>query len=147
MSVTDVNKKAFDYFDSGFSCAEAMFRAVVEIVNPAEAGSMTKIATGFAGGVGGTHEELCGALAGGIMALGYLTGRTEPGADNQPAKDIAAALRQCFIDKFGATKCQAVLDLLGPQENSMKCKRLTGELAGDLYRMLQENGYLGQGRD
>ena len=142
MKNQSVNQKAFNYFNSGLNCAEAVFRAIVEIENETQAEEMMKIATAFGGGVGGTHEELCGALAGGVMAVGHLVGRTEPGADTQAAKDITSELHQCFIDKYGTTKCQELLDVLGPQENNMKCKQLTGELAGDLYRILQENGYL-----
>ena len=142
MNHEDVSKKVFSYHDSGFNCAEAVFKAIVETVNEADAKAMTKIASTFLVGVGGTHEELCGALSGGILVIGYLMGRTEPGIDIQPAKDMTAALRQCFIDKYGTTQCQALLDKLGPQENSMKCKRLTWELAGDLYLLLKKNGYI-----
>ena len=27
-----------------------------------------RMATGFGGGVGGTHQEMCGALSGGVLA-------------------------------------------------------------------------------
>lgn len=143
MNEWKVNRRAFDLFDSGFNCAESVFRSIVETVDEAGAREMTKIASAYAGGVGGTRDELCGALAGGIMAVGYLMGRTEPGADIQRGKDIAAALRRCFLDKYGTTRCGEVLDSLGPQENSLKCKDLSGDIAGELYRILKENGCLG----
>ena len=142
MTYEDVRERAFCYHNSDFNCAEAVFRSIVEIVNDSEAKEMTKIASPFVQGVGGTREELCGALAGGIMAIGYLMGRTEPGVDIGQAKDVASMLRSGFIEKYGTTKCQSVLDMLGPQENSMKCKELTGGLAGDLYLLLKENGYI-----
>jgi len=136
-----VKKRAFDYFNSGFNCAEAVFRTIVEIKDEAESKDLTRIASAFAGGVGGTHDELCGALAGGIMAIGFLIGRKKPGEDIQSAKNIASSLRRSLLDKYGYTKCQDILDKIGPQENSIKCKELTGDLAGELYNILEEKGF------
>jgi C_GCAxxG_C_C family probable redox protein len=141
MNKEKVEEKAFDYFNSGFNCAEAVLRALVEITAEKDADCVTKIASAFGGGLGTTREELCGALSGGIMAIGYLMGRNSPGADNEAALQTAAKLRRSFLDKYGDTKCWAVLDKLGPQKNSLKCKRLTGELAGDLFCLFKDLGY------
>jgi amino-acid N-acetyltransferase len=95
-------------FSSGMHCAESVLQAVAEAHgqhNP----MIPKIATGFCGGVSRT-SGMCGALAGGIMALGLLSGRTTP----QDSKDLCYALSHrlvgCFREAFGSTQCT---DLLG----------------------------------
>ena len=35
-----------------------------------------RMVTGLGGGVGGTQQEMCGALSGGVLLIGALYGRT-----------------------------------------------------------------------
>jgi len=87
--------------------------------------------------VGKTHHEVCGALSGGVIALGYLFGRSEPGADWTEASELAAERRLQFVKVFGTTNCGALLAAFGPQDNMMRCKQLSGEVAGMLSRLIE----------
>jgi len=138
MKKENIEKIAFDYFSSGFNCAESVAQAVIEAFADRPATDLPKMASAFGGGVGGTREELCGALAGGILAIGYLAGRMKTGEDLSNAKSLSANLRQQFIDQYGATQCRKVLEKLGPQENSLKCKELSATVAGMLTELLKE---------
>jgi C_GCAxxG_C_C family probable redox protein len=64
-----------------------------------------RMATGLAGGVGDTQQEMCGALSGGVLVIGGLLGRTRLGESDQPALDLAARYRRRFLAKFGDTQC------------------------------------------
>ena len=44
-----------------------------------------RMATGFAGGVGDSQQEMCGALSGGLLVIGGLLGRTSIDEDDRPA--------------------------------------------------------------
>ncbi len=55
------------------------------------------MATGLAGGVGGTHQELCGALSAGVLLIGALYGRLTPDEDDGPCYDLASRYRERFI--------------------------------------------------
>lgn len=131
-----IETKAFDAFQSGFHCAEAVSKTLVEAVAGRTGEELPRCATGFGGGMGGSHEEACGAFTGGVIALGCIFGRMEPGADKQQVTELTAAFRQAFIDRFGATRCQTILDGFGKQENMMRCKRLTATTAGLLWEMI-----------
>ena len=64
-----------------------------------------KIATGFCSGVARTGG-LCGALSGGIMAVGLLSGRDEPGGSvEEPYRRIQALVEQ-FKAEFNSITCQ-----------------------------------------
>ena len=136
----EVGKKAFDYHDSGFHCAEAVSKAVVETYGQGMSQNIPMVATAFGGGVGRTHQDICGALTGGVIALGCLFGRNEPSADWTDASELAAELKRRFVLKHGTTNCGAILATFGPQENMIHCKRLSGEVAGMLAEILEESG-------
>ncbi|UCG63016.1 MAG: C_GCAxxG_C_C family protein [Candidatus Zixiibacteriota bacterium] len=138
MSRKETEKKASDYFDSGFNCAESVLKATMESRVDNVSPELPKIASALGGGVGGSHEELCGALSGGVLAIGLLYGRTEPEVDVQFAKDLATEFRARFLKEFGTTKCGVLLERFGEQDNDDKCAELTGAAAALLSDLLDE---------
>jgi C_GCAxxG_C_C family probable redox protein len=95
-------------FESGMYCAESVLQAVAEthgMMDPL----IPKIATGFCGGVSRT-SGMCGALAGGILAVGVLTGRSNPQESNKLCYALTYELVQRFRNAFGSVQCT---DLLG----------------------------------
>lgn len=130
----EAEKRAFEYFQSGYNCAESILKSIIELHGEEQGTGIPKIASSFGGGVGGTHEDVCGALTGGIIAVGFLCGRNKPGEDIRDAKAIASGFRKQFIEEFGSTNCGKILERLGQQENSLKCKKMTAAAA----RLLSE---------
>lgn len=137
MTRQEIEQQAYDLLAGGYHCAESVLLAVTGACGglPAGAGRM---ATCFGGGVGRTHEEMCGALAGALMALGWKGGRDVQGANWDKAAASAARMRQDFITRFGASACKDVLAALGEQENWGKCKSLCGVTAGLAFGLLQD---------
>jgi C_GCAxxG_C_C family probable redox protein len=64
-----------------------------------------RMATGLAGGVGDTQQEMCGALSGGVLVIGGLLGRTSLSENDQPALTLVTRYRQRFMAEFGDTQC------------------------------------------
>lgn len=64
-----------------------------------------RMATGFAGGVGESKQEMCGALSAGVMLIGALYGRNSLGQDGLPAQRLAARYRERFAAGLGTTRC------------------------------------------
>ena len=54
---------------------------------------IVKMTNGFAGGVGGSRQEMCGALSTGVMIIGALHGRSSLEEDDLPAQRLAARYR------------------------------------------------------
>ena len=67
--------------------------------------TLCKIATGLGGGVGGTHQELCGALSGGVLLLGALHGRSEADTSDDLCMHLAGEYRTRFARELGSTHC------------------------------------------
>jgi C_GCAxxG_C_C family probable redox protein len=134
----DLGKEAFDYFNNGFCCSEAVSKTIIDRFSDNPDGFPVKAASGFCGGIGRSHEDLCGALAGGVIAVGYLLGRMEQGKDLSKACEVITEFRKSFIGAFGSTNCAAILKSLGEQEKYIKCKQLTGKAAEILAEILEK---------
>jgi C_GCAxxG_C_C family probable redox protein len=117
-----VASRSATLFASGMYCAESVLQAVAEAHGQQDP-AIPKIATGFCGGVSRT-SGMCGALAGGIMAMGLLTGRCVP----QDSKDLCYALVHSLVrrfrERFGSTQCT---DLLGCDISTAEGSRCFGE--------------------
>ena len=74
-----------------------------------------------------------------MAAAGYLFGRSEPGAEWTDVSELAAMLKRRFVQEYGTTNCGALLATFGPQENMMRCKQLSGEVAGLLADIIEEH--------
>lgn len=137
MTRLDMEDHAFETICSGRNCAESVLAAAIKGLGIGEQAA-TRIATAFGGGVGRSKDELCGALAGGVMALGLLFGRDAPGEPCEQAFALTAELRNRFIREFGSSTCRAILERFGEQDSWEQCKRLTARAAGLLFDVVAE---------
>ncbi len=131
-------ERALALHQGGLHCAEAVFLAVMEAADAHRNPLVPKAACGFGAGVGRTKEELCGALAGGLLAVGCLLGRERSGESWDRAAEVAAELRERFLESYGCTRCTDILEAMGPQENSHLCKRLSQDTARQVCETLNE---------
>jgi C_GCAxxG_C_C family probable redox protein len=136
MSREELEKKAFDYYNTGFCCSEALSKTIIDHFAEKPDGYPVKVASAFCGGIGGTKEDICGAMTGAVIAVGYLYGRTEEGKDLSSTRTIISEFRKQFLEAFGSTNCALILEKLGEQEKSIKCKQLTAKATGMLSDIL-----------
>ena len=76
-----IQENAFQYFISGLHCAESIARAILEHYGEFYNPEWIKAASAFQGGIGKCKQDVCGALTGGVVALGILKGRNDPKTD------------------------------------------------------------------
>jgi C_GCAxxG_C_C family probable redox protein len=138
MDREQVEQAALQAISSGLNCAESVLRSAGLHLGVNADGGLTRAASCFGGGVGRSKQELCGALAGGLMALGLARGRDAAGQSCEEAYDLAAEFRERFIARHGASACHVLLEGFGPQEDWACCKRLTAETAGLLFDLVRE---------
>jgi C_GCAxxG_C_C family probable redox protein len=138
MNRQQVEQRTEELFRGGLHCAEAVLQAVLESQDVDQATFSPKVATAFGGGVGRSKKGLCGALSGGLIALGYLRGRSTPEESWEEIAVTADELRARFTEEYGCSRCGVVLERLGPQEKMDKCVRLAGNTAGMVFEALAE---------
>ncbi len=149
MNVEQVEQSAREHFgDEGLYCAESVLSAVAEGVG-IESELIPRIATGFCGGVARTCG-MCGAVAGGVMAIGLALGRDGP----EDEKDECYARVQRFVTSFerecGSSNCreltgcdlgvEAERDAFDERGGLEICRRYTGLAAGLAAGIIAEPG-------
>ena len=105
MSLEEAAKRNFN---SGFNCAESVLLAVRSQLASADAASdlvVPRIATGFGGGIS-RNGDVCGALVGGVMALGLALGRDNAEQSREPCYPAVDRFYNEFKTKFGSCKCR-----------------------------------------
>jgi len=138
MTRKQTEQYAFDAICSGFNCAETLVRTGSASLGITPLELPSRVATGFGGGLARSKAELCGALAGGAMVLGFAYGRDSAGASSEAACAAVAEFRERFIARYGSCRCGKLLETFGEQENWSACKRLVAEAAGLLHDVVAE---------
>ena len=103
-----------------------------------------RMGAGFFGGVGGTRQELCGALSGCLLVIGALLGRVEVDEDDRAAMNLAALYWARFQGKFGETQCAPLRERVIASEKLGSCAALVEETSRLLLTLMQETRDLGQ---
>ncbi len=97
-----------------------------------------RMATGFAGGMGNTQQEMCGALSGGVLVIGGLLGRTRLSEDDRPALDLATRYRARFLEELGVTQCARLREMVHAPGGLGSCASLVERAATILLELLAE---------
>jgi len=101
-------KAASLYREGQFLCSEAVLYVTNELTGSKLPPEIVKLASGLPVGIG-SSGCVCGALSGGVLALGLTFGRTNPGADNSAMFIAAKKLHDLFKKEFGSTCCRVLI--------------------------------------
>lgn len=94
------------FYKGGLNCAESTLRCLIEegvIDAPPEA---VRMMTGFGGGM--QRGTICGAVVGAVAALGWATGRTEPGQSREASARVVREFLRRFEESFGTLDCRTL---------------------------------------
>ena len=134
---TIIMEKTRGYLNSDWHCSEGILLAVgehyLDEINP----GVLRSSTAFAGGVGGTNEDLCGALAGGLILISALYGRTDSQTSDDRCMDLAAAYRARFLEHFGHIRCADLKEHWIGKKGQETCAELVADAAGVLVDVLE----------
>lgn len=121
----------------GLLCAESVLTAVSDeagVISPL----IPRIATGFCGGMARTRG-MCGAVAGGIMALGILYGRDNAQQPYDAVYEKVQQFLRAFEEEYRSINCFELIGCdLGKEEDRQafveqgiikKCRLITGRAA------------------
>jgi C_GCAxxG_C_C family probable redox protein len=129
---TQVRGKAETHFRKGrFFCSEAVLRAIIDASDMQDRREIVALASGFATGMGGAGCS-CGAVVGGMMALGLFFGRSTPGDPKvRDCMEFAHELHDQFREKHNSICCRVLnKDLVQDSPEQIKmCVLRTGDAA------------------
>jgi len=132
-----------DLYRSGqFLCSEAIVYAFNVALGRPFPQEVVKLASAFPVGMGvlGTGGCACGALSGGMMVLGMVYGRSDPGGEAPLVLGKAKELHDWFADEKGSTCCRVLIRGLefGSPEHIDQCVAFTGDVAEHVAVMLTQ---------
>ena len=131
------------YMGGDFRCAETVMKVILENFETEMPETIWNLASGLPGGIGGSGC-VCGALAGGSMALGLFFGRKGP-EDREVPKSMALSreLHDIFKAKHKVACCRVLIKkiVVGSPEHRQKCAKITGEMVVETAKViLREKG-------
>lgn len=146
--VETARKRAIEIFNGKrANCAEAVFGAVYELVDTELPPEISSLLTPLGGGIA-TSGENCGAMLGGVIALGLVHGRLKP-SENELEEhrgslwDTYSLFNQLphrFKEKFGTLSCWDLTKpyTYGTKECRHNCEKMVGDTAAMVIELLQE---------
>lgn len=137
-----VRETAENYYRNGdFYCSEAVVKTIRDEFELEISDDAIAMASGFPVGMGGSGCT-CGAITGGIMALGMVFGRKEA-KDPRVGKamELSKELHDDFKGKHNSLCCRFLTKgmELGSREHMNQCIAFTGEVAEKVARIIVEN--------
>jgi C_GCAxxG_C_C family probable redox protein len=135
----EIHHTAEEYYRSGqFYCSEAIVKTVNDVFGLGYPERVIRMASGFPIGIGGAGCA-CGAVTGGVMAIGMIFGREKPG---DPSIDrclgLARELHMLFSGRHGCLCCRTLthgMKLKSP-EHIAQCVAFTGEVAEETAKII-----------
>jgi C_GCAxxG_C_C family probable redox protein len=133
-------ERAASLLQAGYHCSEAVVLAVGPHVVREWHPACARMATGFAGGLGNSQQELCGALAGGVMMIGALFGRNTLEND-ELAQRMTRQFRERFLEIFDRTQCARLREeVVEPEGGLVSCVVVVRRTVMLLLNTLAESG-------
>lgn len=147
MDTKRVEEKARKMFGTdGLLCAETVLTAVSDeagVISPL----IPRIATGFCGGMARTRG-MCGAVTGGIMALGILYGRDNDQQTYDTVYEKVQQFLRVFKEEYKSTNCFELTGCdLGKKEERRafvekgmleKCRPIIGRAASLVAKLVND---------
>ena len=134
-----IRKIAEEYYRSGqFYCSEATVKTFNEELGLGYPEEIIRLASGFPLGIGGAGCS-CGAVTGGVMAIGMVFGRTNP---RDPCVErclsLSRELHDRFVNRHGCACCRSLIRgmILKSPEHMRQCVALTGEIAEETAKII-----------
>lgn len=142
VDLEQIRKIAEDYYRNGdFYCSEAVVKTIIDEFQIDVSEDVIKMASGFPVGMGGMGCT-CGALTGGVMAIGLVYGRSK-GKDPKvnKAMKLSAKLYQIFCERHKVSCCKVLTRGMekGSPEHMEQCIAFTGEMAYEAAKIIAEN--------
>lgn len=139
IDINKIRETAENYYRNGdFFCSEAIVKTIKDEFELPISDDIVAAASGFPVGVG-RSGCMCGAVSGGVMALGLVFGRKNP-KDPKVTKtmELTKELHEKFRNNHKSLCCRILtkgLDM-GSGEHKEQCISFTGEVAEEVAKII-----------
>ncbi len=139
INLEEIRRVAEDYYRRGdFFCSEAIVKTIKDEFDLDISDEVVAMASGFPVGMGGAGCT-CGAVAGGVMALGLIFGRSEAKDKKvNKAMELSKELHDIFKGKNKTLCCRILTKDMkkGSKEHMDQCIYFTGDVAYETAKII-----------
>ena len=146
--IEKASSHSIQLFNSGYKCAESVLISVAQ-AHHIDSPIIPQIATGFCSGTARTGN-ICGAVAGAIIAIGLLRGRSSHQQPVEPTYELVQQFIESFEAQFGSTTCLGLTGVhLGTEEGQAafeaagmmeKCTQYVGQATRLVMQLVGDDG-------
>lgn len=139
VDLNQIRKEAETFYRNGdFYCSEAIVKTIKDNFQLPFSDDVDAVASGFPVGIGGSGCT-CGAISGGVLALGMVFGRSKP-KDTKVDKSMALSreLHEIFKTNHKSLCCRVLTKgmSLGSSDQMSQCISFTGEVAEETAKII-----------
>jgi len=143
--VMNLEEQARSSFNSGYNCAESVLLVLSkqpELTRRGAESFIPRIGTGFGGGIA-RNGNICGALAGGVMAISLALGRDRPDESRDPCYPAVDRFYNEFVREFGTWRCRDLtgVDLKAPGGRKEYLDRIHNERCNPIVAWAAKRAY------
>lgn len=131
-----IDRARYYYLQEDMNCAETILRAANDEYGLGLDPVGLRTMAGFGGGMG-IGSTCCGALSGAIAAISVRFTLTKS-HDNPMIKELCRTFLERFAARHGTIDCDPLKELY--RDDHVRCLRVVELAAGDLARLMMENG-------
>jgi len=139
VDLAKIRLTAEEYYRSGdFYCSEAIVKTIKDAFSLQVSDEVISMASGFPVGIGNAGCT-CGAVTGGVMALGLVFGRTAPKDSKvDKAMKLSRELHDLFKKNHKCLCCRTLnrYMIMGSSRQMKQCIAFTGEMAQETARII-----------
>ena len=147
--IEEIRQRARKNFSMGYNCAECVTEAILSLIDTGLPPEVKKLATGFGGGVG-LYGDTCGGIAGAVMAVSAVHGRTSL-PEGEDRKEVAMKSKEQLYgnpglyrifnqipnrirEKYGNTLCRELsanwVNEWLCRDHALNCREIITDVAG-----------------
>lgn len=139
VNLEKIRLTAEEYYRSGdFYCSEAVVKTIKDVFGLPVSDDVIAAASGFPLGIGGAGC-ICGAVSGGVIALGMVFGR-DSSKDRKADKvmKLARDLHDIFKNNHKSLCCRTLnrFMIMGTSKQVKQCIAFTGEVAQEVAKII-----------
>jgi len=129
-------------YAEGLNCSERVFLTLHGLIETDILSEAVALLSGFGGGVAGMREGMCGAVSGGVAAIGLVYGRRKPPEGSRERMyEVPRDFVSRFKTRYGTTICRELIgDLLreGTAESEEKRRQRCSQYTLNAAKMCAE---------
>ncbi len=125
------------FIEARYPCSEAVFATMGALFGYETPDSVVSFAAGFRKGM--CDGDVCGAISGGVMALGFLLAPKRGGEAPPELLEAVCLLREKFAARHGGVDCEALISpFAGREKDDPERRAFCGTLVTDVVSDLVE---------